>query len=111
MTEYIPAVLSGTSVKAILAHATLAEGKPVTTVTKKALKRAVAEGMRIEYISRSQFHRYGSWFTGQEAVAVYGPVGVEVRHAGGSLIAVVEYAPHPVFGSAPVHADVAGVVQ
>lgn len=105
MTTYIPAVISGTSESRIKAHADTA------TVTKAALRKAVADALPIEFISKSHFHRYGSWFTGAEAVAVYGPVGVEVRSPSGALIAVIEYAAHPSFGEEPVRAEVTGRVQ
>lgn len=58
-------------------------------ITKKALVLAVKEGVPLEFISLSSFHRPGAWFTIPEAVEVYGPVGIEVR-SGTAMVAMIE---------------------
>jgi hypothetical protein len=57
----------------------------------KALLREAAEGTAIgdiQFVSTSQFHRPGSWFRLDEAVNVYGPVGIQLRLHGS--VAMIE---------------------
>lgn len=109
---YIPAVLTAASMTKVFNHM-VEVGGPTTPkrITKAGLRAALAGGVEVEFISKSMFHRYGAYFSGQEAVAQYGPVGVEVRNEGGSLIAVVMYSAHPAFGDKPVRAEVGAVVR
>lgn len=110
MTTYIPCVLTIPSMKRVIAHQAAA-GKSTDRVTKAGLKAAIADGVLVEYISKSQFHRYGSYFTGAEAVAAFGTVGLEVRHPQGSLIAVVRYSAHPSFNGSLDNEHVGAVVS
>jgi len=111
-TTYIPAVLTAGSMTKVINHM-MEVGGPTTPkrITKKGLRAAIEGGVSIEFISKSMFHRYGAYFSGAEAVAQYGPVGVEVRNESGSLIAVVMYSAHPAFGDKPVRAEVGAVVR
>jgi hypothetical protein len=97
-TTYIPAVLTVPSQNRIIRNSDDVEAKQVT---KRLLKQALADDVLIEYISRSQFHRYGAHFTGAEAFKTYGAVGIEVRTERGTLLAVVYYSDHPTFGGKP----------
>jgi hypothetical protein len=98
-TTYIPAVLTVPSQTRIIRNSDDVEAK---RVTKGLLRKAIADGVLIEYISKSHFHSFGSFFTGASAVANYGTVGIEVRNERGALLAVVEYGDHPSFGAGRV---------
>jgi len=110
-TTYIPCVLTQPTKYRVLAEMARNAGHPFEVVTRAGLRAAVAAGVLVEVISKSHIHRYGSHLNGVEAVAIYGPVAFEVRTDSGSLLAVIDYAPHPAFGSAPVRAEVRGVVR
>jgi hypothetical protein len=104
---YIPVVLTIPCRQQVLRH--MHEVRE-NRITKDGLREAMADGIELQFISRSHIYGYGAHLTGAEAVAARGPVGLEVRTTSGALIAVIEYAPHPAFGSAPVRAEVRGVV-
>lgn len=113
---YIPCELTPASAGRVLAHmrevaAQSAFPQRIFEITRPGLRAAMAGGVLIEFISKSHIHRYGAHLDGKEAVAIYGPVGFEVRARSGALIAVVEYCAHPAFGSAPVLAEVTGRVR
>lgn len=113
---YIPCELTPVAASRVLAHMRLLAAqspRPQRTfeVTRPGLRDAIAAGVQVEFVSKSHIHRYGAYLNGKEAVAIYGPVGFEVRNRFGALIAVVDYCAHPAFGSAPVLAEVSGRVR
>jgi len=79
--QYIPATMTNQA----LTRLHPAGGRP----TKVALRAAIKAGQDLEFVSASAFHRPGSYFTLREAVATFGPVGIEVRYLG-TLVAMVE---------------------
>lgn len=89
MTEHIPAILTHPSARRV---ACLSQSG---RLTKAGLKRALDEGILMEFISQSVFHRHGSYFMPDEAVDTIGrgqSVSVEVRDQGTlTLVGVIEY--------------------